>query len=350
MAFSRHLGVIGILGVSWFVAVGCGDDGDKNVAGDGGEAGEGGEASGGKSTSGGSANNAGKGGNAAAGKGGTANAGSGGTPTGGTAGSATIGGAGAGAVGGEDAGGAGGAPGPGGAGAGGVSAGAGGDGGVGGAPETAVAKKCDFGCDVDADCKRGNVPGHCDPTLKRCRFTDCTVSADCALVASNWFVPCANDSECAPDVERCVAWQDLGYCAGLPDPQFPDFPCAAGSPTTMPLFGAAGEAEVCAELTQVCSDKGQCEPGCGSLGCDAGTGDTCNPTTGICECAQSTECTKAGSSVCGGNGLCGCADDADCDVNAGVTGLGKCVNGTCGCDSPTTCVNPGYANATKVCE
>lgn len=350
MAFSRHLGVIGILSVSWFVAVGCGDDGDKNVAGDGGEAGEGGEASGGKSTSGGSANNAGKGGNAAAGKGGTANAGSGGTPTGGTAGSATIGGAGAG-NGGDDAGGAGGTPGPGAGGAGAGGVGVGGDGGAGGAPEVGAAKKCDWGCNVDADCNGIDSVGHCDQTLKRCRSTDCTVSADCAPLISQWTTPCTNDSQCTPDVERCVAWQGDGYCAGLPDPQVPEFPCFFGFPTTMPLFGAVGEAEVCADLTHVCNN-GACEPGCANplLGCGAGTGDTCNPTTGLCECAQSTECTKAGVSVCGGNGVCGCADDTDCAKNAGVTGLGKCVNGTCGCDSAATCLSGAYPNATKVCE
>jgi hypothetical protein len=352
MAFSRHLGVIGILSVSWFVAVACNDDEDRK--GDGGEAGEGGEAAnGGKSTSGGSANNAGKSGNVAAGEGGmasggTTTAGSGGTGTSGSGGSATIGGAGAGAMGGDDAGGAGGAS----AGSGGASAGAGGDGGAGGTPEVPVAKKCDLGCNVDADCNGTNSVGHCDQALKRCRSTDCTVTADCAPVASLWFTNCADDSECIPTLERCVAWQGVGYCAGLPDANFPEFPCTFGSPTTLPLFGAVGEAEVCADLTQVCSAKGKCELGCASplLGCGAGTGDTCNPTTGLCECAQSTECTKAGVSVCGGNGLCGCADDTDCAKTAGTTGLGKCVNGTCGCDSAASCLNTGFPNATAVCE
>lgn len=350
MAFSRHLGVIGILSLSWLVAVGCNDDEDKNVEEAGGEAGAAGETSGGKSTSGGSANNAGKSGSAAAGEGGMSTggttAGSGGTGMGGTAGSAAIGGAGAGAVGGEDAGGAGGVS----AAAGGATAGAGGDGGAGGAPEVPVAKKCDLGCNVDADCNGIDSVGHCDQTLKRCRSTDCTVSADCAPLASFWFATCADDSECTPTLERCVAWQGVGYCAGVPDANFPEFPCTFGAPTTLPLFGAVGEAEVCADVTQVCSDKGKCEFGCGSLGCDAGTGDTCNPTTGLCECAQSTECTKAGASVCGGNGLCGCADDTDCAKTAGATGLGKCVNGTCGCDSAASCLNTGFPSATKICE
>lgn len=353
MAFSRRLGVIGILGVSWLVAVGCSDDDNKNVVGEGGEAGEAGESSGGKSTSGGSANNAGKGGNASAGKGGTtgggmpsagtANGGSAGTATGGTAGSDANGGAGA--LGGDDAGGAGGAA----AGAGGASAG--GDGGAGGSPQVAVAKKCDWSCNIDADCNGIDSAGHCDQTLKRCRSTDCAVSADCAPYISQWTTPCANDSGCTPDVERCVAWQGDGYCASLPDPQVPEFPCFFGYPTTMPLFGAVGEAEVCADLTHICNN-GACEPGCANplLGCGAGSGDTCNPTTGLCECAQSTECTKAGVSVCGGSGLCGCADDTDCAKTAGSTGLGKCVNGTCGCDSAATCLSGAHPNATKVCE
>jgi hypothetical protein len=340
MAFSRHLGVIGILSVSWLVAVGCNDDDDrKNVAqGEGGEAGEG--PSGGKSTSAGSANVAGKGGSAA-GEGGMT---SGGMTMGGSAGSAAIGGAGSGAVGGDDAGGVGGAS------AGAAGSDAAGAGGAGGTPEVPVAKKCDLGCNVDADCNGIDSVGHCDQTLKRCRSTDCTASTDCAPVASLWFAACADDSGCTPTLERCVAWGGLGYCASVPDSQFPEFPCTFGSPTTLPLFGAVGEAEVCADLTQVCSAKGACEPGCGSLGCDAGTGDTCNPTTGLCECAQSTECTKAGVSVCGGSGLCGCADDTDCAKTAGTTGLGKCVNGTCGCDSAASCLSTGFPNATKVCE
>jgi len=345
MAFSRRLGVIGILSVSWLVAVGCNDDGDKiAVQGDGGEAGDVGEA--GKQTSGGSANNAGKGGANAAGKGGMTSGGmpTGGTTNGGSAGNSAVGGAGAG-QGGETPGGAGGAS----AGAAGSDA-AGGDGGAGGAPQAPVAKKCDFGCNVDADCNGIDSAGHCDPVLKRCRKTDCAVSTDCAPVASLWFTTCVDDSGCAPDLELCVAWEGLGYCAALPDPAFPDFPCTFGTPTELLRFGAAGEAEVCADLTQVCSDKGACEPGCGSLGCDAGTGNTCNTATGICECALSTECTKAGVSVCGADALCACADDTDCQETAAATGLGKCVAGVCGCDSAATCVNPGLANATSVCD
>ena len=357
MAFSRRLGVIGILGVSWFVAVGCSDD-DKNTAnGDAGEAGEAGDGGGGKSNSGGSANNAGKSGNATAGKGGTTTGGmsSAGTANGGSAGTAgSDANGGVGALGGDDAGGAGAGPGPGGAGAGGASAGAGGtdEGGAGGSPEVAVAKKCDWGCNIDADCNGVDSVGHCDQTLKRCRATQCTVTTDCAPFVSAWTGPCANDSECTPDLERCVAWQGVGYCAGVPDAEFPEFPCFSGSPTTLPLFGAVGEAEVCADVTQICNAKGECELGCASplLGCDAGTGDTCNPTTGLCECAQSTECTKAGVSVCGGNGLCGCANDTDCAKTAGATGLGKCVNGTCGCDSAASCLSGNFPNATKVCE
>src|SRR5688500_8452027 len=58
MAYSRRLGVVGILGVCFFVAVGCDDSDDKTV--NEAEAGEGGESSsagkGGKSTGGSSSN------------------------------------------------------------------------------------------------------------------------------------------------------------------------------------------------------------------------------------------------------------------------------------------------------
>ena len=59
MAFSRRLGVVGIVGASWLVAVACSDDSDKiKVAGEAGEAGQGGETpSGGKANAGGSSNN-----------------------------------------------------------------------------------------------------------------------------------------------------------------------------------------------------------------------------------------------------------------------------------------------------
>jgi hypothetical protein len=317
MAYSRRLGVIGILGVSWLVAIGCGDDGDKKVVhvSDGGEAGEtaGGTSSGGSSS--------GKGGSTAAGKGGGGSGGTGTIEDGGQAGSGIGGDSVAGAnAGGESSGGAGG----------------------------------DYACEITADCFIGPdaTPRECDPVLKRCRLPrECDAAADCVPSGSSWFTPCADDSACFAGLERCVAWQGVGYCASLPDPNFPDDPCLPGlAVTSVPLFGAVGTADVCVNQGSICNADGACEPGCLSLDCDAGAGDSCNETTGVCECAESTECTAAGVSVCGDNSRCGCGSDNDCQETSSSTGLDTCFSGTCGCDTAATCPDPGYANATAVCE
>jgi hypothetical protein len=334
MAFSRRLGVIGILGVSWLVAIGCDDDGDRKVvrSSDGGEAGE---ATTGGTSSGGSSS--GKGGSTAAGKGGGGSGGTGTIGDGGQAGSGVGGDSIAGAnAGGESSGGAGGA-----------------NGGAGGAPQPPAPKKCDYACEITADCFIGPdaAPRECDPVLKRCRLPrECDADADCVPSGSFWFTQCADDSQCFADLERCVAWQGVGYCAALPDPNFPDAPCNFGVPATLPTFGAVGTAEVCANQGNICNADGACEPGCLSLGCDAGAGDSCNDTSGVCECAESTECTASGVSVCGDDSRCGCASNDDCQETSSSTGLDTCFSGTCGCDTPATCPDPGYANATAVCE
>jgi hypothetical protein len=338
MAFSRRLGVIGILGVSWLVVIACDDDDDRRVIpfSDGGEAGE--STTGGK-TSGGSSSVAGKGGSTTAGKGG---GGSGGT------GDAAAGQAGNGA-GGESLAGAN----AGGESAGGAGSANGGAGGAGGAPQPPAAKKCDYACNITADCFIGAdaAPRECDPVLKRCRLPrQCDAAAECVPSGSFWFTTCADDSECFADLESCVAWQGVGYCASLPDPSSSDSPCTFGAPATLSRFGAAGTVEACVDQTNICTADGACEPGCGSLGCGAGAGDSCNPTTGVCECAESTECTANGVSVCGDDSRCGCATSEDCQETSSSTGLDTCFSGTCGCDTAASCPDPGYANATAVCE
>jgi hypothetical protein len=353
MAFSRRLGVIGILGASWLVAVGCGSDDGKKVNG-GGEAGEAGESTGGKASSGGSSNNAGKSGGGAAGKGGT-----GGTAgKGGTGGTASAGTAGSGGSGGDSTaggmtseGGTGGAP-ESSAGAGGVaeSAGAAGAAGSGGVTPPPVAKQCHYQCEVDDDCKVGvDDTQKCNTTTHRCEnpMNACQTNDDCIPFGNFLFFTCTSVADCF-DGEACVSLHGQGWCATMSDV---DAGCGGPDPLVLDNVGSAGTSAVCLSNTARCN-AGSCIFGCADPefgGCDSGTGATCNDVTGLCECAESTECTANGVSSCGTDSHCGCAGPTDCSA-ADVPGQSTCVAGTCGCADATECPDPGFANAPPVCE
>jgi hypothetical protein len=337
MAFSRRLGVVAIVGVSWLVAIGCDDSDDKIPQGS--AAGEGGEApSAGKSSVAGSKNEGGKAGGGSAGKGGASTGGSGGDAgNGGTPSEAGQGGTGANAgMGGETAGASGETN----------VRGDGGSSGQGGLPP--VAASCSFTCANDDDCLIGqNDSQKCNVVSHKCEdpATACTADVDCLVSQSFWFFTCDDDDGCDPDYERCVDAGGKGYCATLPDPD-----CFGGVPRTFPRFGTAGTIEVCASADPRCRG-GACELGCGdeTNGCEQGNGDTCSAVTGLCECTQGTECTTSG--ICGGDGHCKqCANDDDCAATVATTGLGACVEGKCGCANETTCINPGYATATAACQ
>lgn len=340
MAYSRQFGVIGILGVCFFVAVGCDDSDDKKVNDDA-EAGEnaGGSAgSGGKST-GGSQSTAGKGGKATGGTAGSATAGT--VNGGGEGGGAGEGVGGVGGVGGEgDTG-----PALGGAGADGGGGESGG--GAGGAP--AALTKCSYSCVIEADCQMADAPPlHCDETTKRCVDPRqvCDADDDCASYLSNWSgSACEDDTGCSEGVEACVEWQGVGQCATLADTNNPEFPCTFGNPGSLPRFGAEGDADICITPDPRCID-GACQPGCGDLfsgGCGIGNGDTCSELTGLCECAEGTECD---SGACGADGHCACVTSEDCTV----PGRDTCQDGICVCGSAESCPNPGFVNAPAVCE
>ncbi|MDF3070925.1 MAG: hypothetical protein K0R38_6526 [Polyangiaceae bacterium] len=329
MAFSRALGVISIISVSWFAAVGCGDD-DSNTQqpGAGGEGGEAGEGAGGTSlggtTSGG------------AGNGGTSSAGESGNGTGGTAGDAGAG------VGGQPVvGGAGGEP-P-------VTpvGGAAGEGGAGGAggqgPIAEASKQCGNECESDDDCFiNANTLSSCDLVAKRCydpSVVVCTTSADC-IPPSNFWEECATTAECDDAALVCVTWQGAGYCAtrNVDGCEFP------ASELALPEFGVPdAPVNVCVGLYG-CRD-GKCEPGCEQFGgCD---GDlTCGEVSHLCECASAAQCPESG--VCGADKLCAqCADSTDCP--GGITGLDACVEGKCGCSAASACPDL-TESATPVCE
>jgi hypothetical protein len=319
MAFSRGLGVIGIVGISWFVAVGCGDDDGKNVlkpdAG-----GEGGEA-----PSGGTTNVAGS----------TANGGKAGMSTAGTGGTAIV----IGGSGGEGAGGAGGEPPvpPGGG-----AAGDGGASGAGGEPPV-VAKQCANECEIDEDCviEGADLQRICDEGSKRCvdpTTPTCTISDDCFPSANLW-VSCDSSSGC-DEGQACITWQGSGYCAYLNAEV-----CFEGEiPLTLGEFGKPDSPlEVC--VVPAGCNRGACEPACDTNGCGDG-GLQCGATSHLCECSDASECPDSGA--CGADHLCAqCVTDDDC---AGAEfGLDKCVNGVCGCSSESVCPDPTAA-ATPVCE
>lgn len=338
MAFSRGLGVFGIIGMSWIVAVGCGDDDSTNVqpeaGGEGGEAPKGGTSSVAGSKTGGTAgmSSAGAAG-MAAGNGGTsgeATGGSGGeppvTPNGGAAGDVgASGGAG-------DAG----------------TSGAGGE-----APVALKARQCAYECETNADCIRGTDDSHkCNPVSKRCEdpMTSCSAHADCIPFA-NFLAPCPLDQPCDSGYD-CVTLDAVGYCAPR---AHSETGCAGleGDPLTVAKFGGDGTSTVCVTQFTRCK-AGECIYGCGDElfggGCGQvpagpGTGDSCNLETGLCECAQSNEC-NAGLSVCGGDSHCGCAADSECTV----AGRSVCVAGTCGCATAGDCPSAGYASAPARCE
>jgi hypothetical protein len=333
MAFSRRLGVVSILGACFFVAAGCGDDEDrKDGTEDGGEGGEGTGTSGngGKSNVAGSQNNAGNGGKG--GNAGSANvAGEGGSGTGGDAGGGGI----VAGAGGET---------PGGGGEGG--AGMAGAGGEGGAPEPQAAM-CKYQCDGNEDCMFADAAPHkCNLATGSC--AECVEDADCMVALIGWTSTCATTAECPfSDTQACVDWQGEGYCADLPDPNMPEFPCLfGGRPQMVPLFGAQGNIEVCAADARCFG--GTCQPGCTDpLGpCGNDNGDTCNPTTGRCECEMGDECDTG---VCGADQHCTeCVTSDDC--LPAVAGRDTCVNGSCGCGSANSCTLTYVGNPPKSCE
>jgi hypothetical protein len=325
MAFSRALGVIGIVTVSWLAAVGCGDDDGKKVQ-PGEAGGEGGEApAGGKSSAGGSTSNGG--GGKSSGGGGTSSAGDGGAGLGGAP--PTVDG------------GAGGEPVT-------PSGGAAGDGGAGGeAPVGALS--CGNECEVTADCQGVDAESRaiCNQETKRCEdpFGSCQVDADCLASASTWVHRCQSDADCGDDgTQTCVDFAGTGFCATLPDAG----DCGFFDVKTMPRKGADGNVDVCADTYGRCFD-GKCDLGCddplffGSLCDGSGNGDTCDENSGRCTCVANEECA---SNVCGANSLCvECATTEHCTSK----GLDTCVLGKCGCGSAASCPDNTQAGI-PVCE
>ncbi len=318
MAFSRSLGIGIVLGVSWLVAVGCGDSSNKKVV-SGGESGEGGEATTGGKASGGSSNNAGKAG--AAGTAGTVAdvAGAGGMGISGDAGAGPLGTAGAGGA---------------------AEAGAGGA-----APAGALS--CVYACQVDDDCL---LPGNdttykCNPTTKRCddRTLLCETDHECFAHVDSWPAGCTINDDCSFG-EACVAFRGTGFCAPLPGADG----CAPDDIVTMSLF-EGGEQQVCGSADARCI-AGACDLGCSAVGCSGGDGQTCEPDSGVCSCETGADCD---SGVCTA-GHCEpapqCATSDDCAATADDTGLDVCVDGKCGCATSDTCIAGSFQNSSTVCE
>ncbi len=320
MAFSRRFGVVGILAGLWLVAVGCDDSSDRKVTNPS-DGGEGGEALNGGKSAGGSSNNAGKGGATTAGKGGSGGA---------TAGMGISGDAGAGQAGGGTE----------------VVAGAGGAGGAGGAP-AATAFACAYSCGVDNDCSvNGDATQKCNLTNHHCEdpANTCTVDSDCLAAITPFFGSCVADVDCfLPD--RCVKLHGFGYCGTPPDVETGcDIPNVVFK---LKLFETGVDVDICGSPNARCA-SGTCIAGCSVDACPTGTGDTCNETTGLCECATGAKCK---SGVCGADGHCQeCVTSNDCAPKSASTGLDTCVNGRCGCSVATSCPASHFDNAPAVCQ
>lgn len=359
MKLTRRMGIAGALAASWLLASACSDeeqatsnDGGSNESGPmntGGAA----KSSGGAGGRAGAGGSSGKGGAGGAVTGGTSATG-GGTQTGGKAG------AGGGATGGVGTGGSSGGTGGGGAGGGTASGGAdasteGGsnDAGNGADAGVRVPKGCSYACNTDADCLHGpdasaDATYKCNPTRKRCEnpIEMCNVNDDCLVFASFWFVsPCTSDLDCFPG-DVCIDAGGAGFCA-TPAPTDGGSCFLPPDRVTRHRFGApdGGTIDVCGDTTGRC-DKNHCFFGCDSSACSAqmGTGLTCNASSGLCECAASTECSLGACSQQSHH--CECVVNADCTV----AGQDVCVGGTCGCSSAAACPPSVFRNAPPVCD
>jgi hypothetical protein len=320
--------------------------------------------SGGAAGKGGTSGNAGKaggsgrsGGGGRAGKGGTAGAegGAAATDTGGAGQGAQSGGGGTPSTGGTGTGGTGnvGAAGQS-VGGNGAEAGASGSSGAGagGAPSNELLT-CHTGCSTSDDCESQDLEGHCDDTLHLC--VECTAHADCTPKANGWTSVCTADADCTDFfLTACIDAGGIGRCAAPPDPVYG---CFFGTSQPYPKFGSDP-----VELVDVCVvDSGRCsaEHVC-IIGCtdapdfcttiSVGYGDTCNETTGQCNCASDDECTAGPSPHCNPvTHLCDeCASGDDC--SAATTGQDTCIEGRCGCSSISACPASSFPAGTPLCE
>ncbi len=322
---------------------GCGDDDDGTPISTGGKAG----ASGGAGKAGGS------------GEGGSGEAGATGTAAEGGAPASQAGGSGEGAQSGSGgtlttggtAGTAGQTPNPGG------NGGQAGDAaGAGGTPAGELLT-CKIGCTTNDDCAPETEGRHCDETLNRC--VECITHDDCIPAASLWVTVCTGDADCVDDLfgTICVDIGGSGRCAAAPDPD-PEVGCAFPGLVSVPYprFGITPEelVDACATQSGRCSSENLCFTGCTdsedfcTFG-SPGNGDTCNPTTGLCECASDDECTQGPPHCNPVTHRCDeCASVDDCAGAEG--GQDVCRDGRCGCSSLTVCSDSRFPEGTPLCE
>jgi hypothetical protein len=232
------------------------------------------------------------------------------------------------------------------AGAAGMAEGGGGAGGAGGAsPVVEQAKLCLVQCETQQDCAgSGSDLVVCNLETHTCvdQASTCSVDDDCWAHASNWTATCQTDDDCGGDT--CVAFRGVGVCAILADGAGS---CDPYTLKTLPRFGADAMVDVCVNTSGDRCVDGTCTQACNdptldANRCSGGTGDTCNPDTGRCECQTDDECT---SNVCGPDHHC-----VECVTNDQCHGFGldTCVNGKCGCGSADSC--PAQGTATIVCK
>jgi hypothetical protein len=215
-------------------------------------------------------------------------------------------------------------------------------------------RTCAERCNGTADCRVFSIDvGHqCNTTTHRCeRFAEpCRSSVECIPDASAWIFSCSTDADCfffSDDL--CVDVGGVGRCARLA-PSANGCTYTTPDAITLPRFGMAGNALVCANTSRTCAE-GKCVPGCATnTDCTPErNGSVCDTMTRTCRCVRDQDCGGAGVSRCNtATGRCECMNDQDCTE---IPNANVCAEGRCGCNAVTACnAERAFTGTTYVCE
>ena len=216
--------------------------------------------------------------------------------------------------------------------------------GAGGAPDGALLI-CQTGCESSEDCATPYVSATCDETLHLC--VECTEHDDCIPKTNGWFIACTSDADCDDFSPACIDVGGVGRCAGIPD-------CILGVSTPYPRFGIepVEMVDVCVVDSGRCNAQHSCFTGCTDApdfctSFSPGHGDTCDATTGECECASDAECTFTGHCNLTTHRCDECSSNDDC---SGAPTGGECHDGRCGCSTIAACPDSSFPDGTTLCE
>lgn len=208
---------------------------------------------------------------------------------------------------------------------------------------------CQTGCTTQEDCASQSADGRCDQSLHLC--VECTAHADCAPKANGWTIACTSDTDCPSAVfTACIDVGGKGRCAAPPAPV-----CILGDPQSYPRFGIEPVelVDICVVDSGRCTSEHRCIVGCTDTASfctsvSVGRGDTCNSSTGLCQCASDGECT-AGPPHCNlTTHQCDECETAD-DCAEAPTGH-ECHEGRCGCSGTSACPDSSFPDGTPLCK